>query len=117
MFQDKQRKNNLAGGKVRRVLKIIGAAAVLAGIVYAIYRFFAPDYGYEFEEDFDEEDFSYFDKEDPGEGKDTAGEQKAQTISEAPSGSGEKDCPESAQIKKDTGMEDVRHTSADWEQA
>ena len=39
------------------VLAIIGIIAVIAGIAYAIYRFCAPDYLEDFDdEDFDEED-------------------------------------------------------------
>ena len=37
------------------VLAIIGAVAAVAGIAFAVYRFFAPDYLEDFEEDFDDE--------------------------------------------------------------
>ena len=36
------------------VLAIIGAVAAVAGIAFAVYHFFAPDYLEDFEEDFDE---------------------------------------------------------------
>ena len=42
------------------VLAIIGAVAAVAGIAYAVYRFFTPDYLEDFEDDFDdvfEDDF------------------------------------------------------------
>ena len=38
--------------KVIWVLAIIGAVAAVAGIAYAVYRFFTPDYLEEFEDDF-----------------------------------------------------------------
>lgn len=37
------------------VLAIIGAVAAVAGIAFAVYRFFAPDYLEDFEEDFDDD--------------------------------------------------------------
>ena len=37
------------------VLAIIGAIAAIAGIAYAVYRYFAPDYLEDFEDDFDDE--------------------------------------------------------------
>ena len=47
------------------VLAIVGAIVAIAGIAYAVYRFFTPDYLEDFEEDF-EDDFEddYFDEED-----------------------------------------------------
>lgn len=42
-------------------LAIIGAVAAVAGIAYAVYRFFATDYLEDFDEDFDED---FFDDED-----------------------------------------------------
>ena len=45
------------------VLAIIGAIAAVAGIAFAVYKFFTPDYLEDFEEDFDD-DFDYdFDDE------------------------------------------------------
>ena len=54
------------------VLAIIGAVAAVAGIAFAVYRFFAPDYLEDFEDDFDddfEDDFDddfddYFSEDD-----------------------------------------------------
>ena len=40
------------------VLAIIGAVAAVAGIAFAVYHFFAPDYLEDFEEDFDD-DFEF----------------------------------------------------------
>ena len=41
------------------VLAIIGAVAAVAGIAYAVYRFFTPDYLEDFEDDF-EDDYDFF---------------------------------------------------------
>ena len=46
------------------VLAIIGAVAAVAGIAYAVYRFFAPDYLEDFEEDFDDDFDDYFEDEE-----------------------------------------------------
>ena len=46
--EDEKEKNT-----VLWVLAIIGAVAAVAGIAFAVYRFFAPDYLEDFEEDFD----------------------------------------------------------------
>ena len=44
------------------VLAIIGAVAAVAGIAYAVYRYFAPDYLEDFEDDFeDDDDFEFID--------------------------------------------------------
>ena len=45
-------------------LAIIGAVAAVAGIAYAVYRLFAPDYLEDFEEDFDDDFDDYFEDED-----------------------------------------------------
>lgn len=46
-------------------LAIVGAVVAIAGIAYAVYRFFTPDYLEDFDEDF-EDDFEddYFEEED-----------------------------------------------------
>lgn len=46
-------------------LAIVGAVVAIAGIAYAVYRYFTPDYLEDFDEDF-EEDFEddYFEEED-----------------------------------------------------
>ena len=46
------------------VLAIIGAIAAVAGIAYAVYRFFTPDYLEDFEDDFDDDFDDYFDEDD-----------------------------------------------------
>lgn len=47
------------------VLAIVGAVAAVAGIAYAVYRFFTPDYLEDFEEDFDDDfDNDFFSDED-----------------------------------------------------
>ena len=43
------------------VLAIIGAVAAVAGIAYAVYRFFTPDYLDDFDDDFDDD---FFEDED-----------------------------------------------------
>lgn len=53
--EDEKEKNT-----VLWVLAIIGAVAAVAGIAFAVYRFFAPDYLEDFEEDFDD----YFEDEE-----------------------------------------------------
>lgn len=47
------------------ILAIVGAVVAIAGIAYAVYRFFTPDYLEDFEEEF-EDDFEddYFDEEE-----------------------------------------------------
>ena len=42
------------------ILAIIGAAAAIVAVAYAVYRFFAPDYLEDFEDDFSDEDFEDF---------------------------------------------------------
>ena len=46
------------------VLAILGTVAAVAGIAYAVYRFFTPDYLEDFEDDFDDDFDDYFDDED-----------------------------------------------------
>ena len=46
------------------VLAILGAVAAVAGIAYAVYRFFTPDYLEDFEDDFDDDFDDYFSEED-----------------------------------------------------
>ena len=47
------------------VLAIIGAVTAVAGIAYAVYRYFAPDYLEDFEDDFeDDDDFDDFFEDD-----------------------------------------------------
>ena len=57
--EDEKEKNT-----VLWVLAIIGAVAAVAGIAFAVYRFFAPDYLEDFEEDFDDEYDDYFEDEE-----------------------------------------------------
>ncbi|MBE5964384.1 MAG: DUF4366 domain-containing protein [Lachnospiraceae bacterium] len=48
------------------VLAIIGAVVAIAGIAYAVYRYFTPDYLEDFEEDFEGNEFEddFFAEED-----------------------------------------------------
>lgn len=42
-----------------KFLAVIGAVTLIAGVIYAIYRYFTPDYLEDIEDDFDD----YFDEE------------------------------------------------------
>ena len=57
--EDEKQKNT-----VLWVLAVIGAVAAVAGIAFAVYRFFTPDYLEDFEDDFDDDFDDYFDDED-----------------------------------------------------
>ena len=57
--EDEKEKNT-----VLWVLAIIGAVAAVAGIAFAVYRFFAPDYLEDFEEYFDDDFDDYFEDEE-----------------------------------------------------
>ena len=57
--EDEKEKNT-----VLWVLAIIGAVAAVAGIAFAVYRFFAPYYLEDFEEDFDDDFDDYFEDEE-----------------------------------------------------
>ena len=57
--EDEKEKNT-----VLWVLAIIGAVAAVAGIAFAVYRFFSPDYLEDFEEDFDDDFDDYFEDEE-----------------------------------------------------
>ena len=46
-------------------LAIVGAVVAIAGIAYAVYRYFTPDYLEDFDEDFEDDfDDDYFEEED-----------------------------------------------------
>ena len=51
--EDEKKKNTIIW-----VLAIIGAIAAVAGLAFAVYKFFTPDYLEDFEDDFDD-DFDY----------------------------------------------------------
>lgn len=57
--EDEKQKNTVIW-----VLAIIGAVAAVAGIAYAVYRFFTPDYLEDFEDDFDDDFDDYFSEDD-----------------------------------------------------
>ena len=56
--EDEQQKNTLLW-----VLAIIGAVAAVAGIAFAVYRYFSPDLD-DFEEEFEDDFADYFEDED-----------------------------------------------------
>ena len=60
----KKKEDDKQKNTVRWVLAIIGAVAAVAGIAFAVYRFFAPDYLEDFEEDFDDDFDDYFEDEE-----------------------------------------------------
>ncbi|MCI5569598.1 MAG: hypothetical protein MR372_07065 [Lachnospiraceae bacterium] len=47
-------------GFLVKILTLIGAVTVIAGIAYAVYRYFTPDYLEDLEDDFDD----YFEDDD-----------------------------------------------------
>ena len=47
---------NKAKNTILWILTVVGAVAAIAGIAYAVYRYFTPDYFEEYEEEF-EDDF------------------------------------------------------------
>ncbi len=50
------------------VLIVVGAVIAVAGIAYAVYRFFTPDYLEDFDEDFDDDfEDNFFDEEEDAE--------------------------------------------------
>ena len=57
--EDEKQKNT-----VLWVLAVIGAVAAVAGIAFAVYRFFTPDYLEDFEEDFEDDFDDYFEDEE-----------------------------------------------------
>lgn len=56
----KDRNEEKACGFLVKFLAVIGALTIIAGIAYAIYRHFAPDYLEDMEDDFDD----YFENDD-----------------------------------------------------
>ena len=65
--KEEEKKNNI----LMWVGITIAAVLAVAGIAYAVYRFFTPDYLEDFDEDFDDDfDDDYFDDEDDEEEED-----------------------------------------------
>ena len=60
----KKKEDDKQKNTVLWVLAIIGAVAAVAGIAFAVYRFFTPDYLEDFEEDFDDGFDDYFEDEE-----------------------------------------------------
>ena len=72
-YIDMSRINELLGKKeeekkkcntVLWVFAVIGAVAAVAGIAYAVYRYFTPDYLDDFDDDFDDDFFEDEDDDD-----------------------------------------------------
>lgn len=64
LLQKQEKEEEKCKNTVMWVLAIIGAVVVVAGIAYAVYRFFTPDYLEDFEDDFEDDFDNYFDDED-----------------------------------------------------
>ena len=69
------------------ILAIVGAVSVVAGIAYAVYRFFTPDYLEDFEEDFEDDfdddfDDDFFEDEKAEEKKSEKKEERAEEKAE-----------------------------------
>ena len=60
----KKKEDDKQKNTVLWVLAIIGAVAAVAGIAFAVYRFFTPDYLEDFEEDFYDDFDDYFEDEE-----------------------------------------------------
>jgi len=56
-FLNSKKEDEKAKHTILWILAIVGAVVAIAGIAYAVYCFFTPDYLEDFEEDF-EEDFN-----------------------------------------------------------
>ena len=57
---DEKKKNTIIWA-----LAIIGAIAAVAGIAFAVYKFFTPDYLEDFEDDFDDDfDYDFYDEKE-----------------------------------------------------
>lgn len=68
--QEKKEDECKCKNKVLWILAIVGAVVAVAGIAYAVYRFFTPDYLEDFEDDFDDDfEDDFFDDEDEEEKK------------------------------------------------
>ncbi|MDD3204966.1 MAG: DUF4366 domain-containing protein [Lachnospiraceae bacterium] len=71
------------------VFAILGGIAVIAGIAYALYKYFTPDYLEDFEDDFDDEfDDEFFeedeeDEEEISDNEDKAESEKKDSVKEA----------------------------------
>ena len=64
MLQKKERDEEKGKNVLIWVLAIVGAVEAVAGIAYAVYRFFTPDYLEDFEDDFDDDFDDYFSEDD-----------------------------------------------------
>ncbi|MFA9375555.1 MAG: DUF4366 domain-containing protein [Lachnotalea sp.] len=61
----KQEEDKTCKNIILWIFAIMGAIAAVAGIAYAAYRFFTPDYLEDFEDDFDDDfDNDFFDEEE-----------------------------------------------------
>ena len=58
-----------SSGFLVKLLAVIGAITVIAGIAYAVYKYFTPDYLEDLEDDFDDyfedDDDEFVDEDDP----------------------------------------------------
>ena len=64
-LMSKREEEDNHGKTVLWILVIVGAIAAVAGIAYAVYCFFTPDYLEDFEDDFDDDfDDDFFSEDD-----------------------------------------------------
>ena len=65
------------------VFAILGGIAVIAGIAYALYQYFTPDYLEDFEDDFDDDfDDDFFEDEEEESEEDSASDEKSESAAE-----------------------------------
>lgn len=76
--KEEEKKQNI----VMWVLIAIGAVLAVAGIAYAVYRFFTPDYLEDFDEDFDDDDFDEDDEDEDSDFADEDGKEEADKTEE-----------------------------------
>ena len=75
--KEEEKKSNVLMWVVSIGAKLVADLLAVAGIAYAVYRFFTPDYLEDFDEDFDDDyddyddDDDFFDDEEEEEEKDT----------------------------------------------
>lgn len=67
--------------KILKFFAVVGLIAAIAGVAYAIYRFFTPDYLEDFEDDFDDDFDDYFEDEDEEEEKKSTADTVKETAS------------------------------------
>lgn len=65
------------------IFAILGGIAVIAGIAYALYQYFTPDYLEDFEDDFDDDFDDDFFEEEEDESEKEAGTERSESADKA----------------------------------